>query len=100
MRAVRFSLTRSATDTDGNGVIDRVEFQAACNELRHGVPDRVCDAIFDEMDTDRSNGISHSEYLEFFLRDFLLRKGETLTKALWVRNPVADDMVIVEQREV
>ena len=73
----------NASDADGNGLLDRDEFRAACEGMRFGVPDSVTDELFDEIDVDGSNGISEREYVRFVLRDTISRKAEHVVNALW-----------------
>lgn len=73
-----------AADLDGNGVIDRDEFRLTVKGLRWGVSNAVCDALFNEMDTDRSGGITHDEYTKYVLRDTLRRQAPTAMQALWL----------------
>lgn len=56
-------LTRATTrpGRNDNGQIDREEFRDAVRGLRRYVPDAVCDALFDEFDTDGSGEISYDE---------------------------------------
>ena len=71
------------SDTDGNGILDRSEFQTSCVSLLPYVRKSVCDALFDEIDTNGSNGISQREYLSFIVQDTLFHKAESMLKVLW-----------------
>ena len=65
----------SASDTNGNGLLDRDEFRLAILGMRSDVPDAVCDAVFDEFDADSSGEISFDEFLRWMLRDVLRREA-------------------------
>ena len=62
-------------DTNGDGTIDRHEFQQAVLAL--GLPGdfsertlkRVADEVYEEFDVDGSNSISYHEFLRYVLRD-------------------------------
>lgn len=69
------SLFFSACDADESGSIDREEFSEALHGMRSGVPDSVCDALFDDFDADGSGTISYDEYCRYVLRDTLRRKS-------------------------
>ena len=73
----------SADDVNGDGLLSREEFRDACEGLRCGVSISVSDALFDEMDVDRSNGISEREFVRFVLRDTCSRKAERVVNMLW-----------------
>ena len=49
-------------DTDGNGTIEKHEFVAAVAALGIVVSDDVCNAVFDEYDTDSSGRVSNSKW--------------------------------------
>ena len=69
----------TASDTSENGQIDREEFRVAVSGLVGGVPDQICDELFDEFDLDGSGEISVVEYISYALRDALRRNASTAT---------------------
>ena len=66
-------------DLDGNGLIDKKEFRAACVSLGVSFPRDIVDGVFDILDDDGSGTIDHGELVRkarkaAFERGFIPRK--------------------------